>query len=52
MLKLESLPSASRQGRVMETGDHDQLMATGGRYASLVNAQTMPGEGHHATARH
>jgi len=39
-------------GRVMETGDHDHLMATGGRYASLVNAQTMPGEGHHAAARH
>ena len=27
------------RGRVVELGDHDELMATGGRYAAMVAVQ-------------
>ena len=30
------------QGQLAEQGDHDVLMATGGRYASLIQAQFEP----------
>ena len=37
------------QGRIVERGTHDELMAAGGRYRGMIEAQLTPTGGEHAT---